>query len=129
MRHVGDVHPRAHAVALALERQRVVEVLRRLRVDGERDETAEVDAIVEARRRSIVWLETAAQPFLHEQAFEDVLDVIRASDHPLEPRSPPSPPQHRDVSGVGVAEPFPIDEQRNTRLEQRLPDDEPAPTA
>ena len=37
---VRDVHPRAQPVALAAEGERVVEVLRRLRVDRERDEVA-----------------------------------------------------------------------------------------
>jgi hypothetical protein len=42
-RNVGDVHPAPDAVRLSPERQRVVEVLRGLRIDRDRGQIAQVD--------------------------------------------------------------------------------------
>ena len=52
VRDVGDVHPGAHAVALADDRDRVVEVLRRVRVDREGVEVAQVGAPLERSARA-----------------------------------------------------------------------------
>ena len=46
-RDVGDVHPGPDPVGLPAERERVVEVLRRLRVDRDRRQLAQVDAALE----------------------------------------------------------------------------------
>jgi hypothetical protein len=60
-RDVRDVHPDADPVAPAARGDRVVEVLRGLGVDRERQEVAQVDAALEARLRQVERLERAAQ--------------------------------------------------------------------
>src|SRR6185503_6217708 len=82
--HVCDVYPRAQPVALCAEGERVVEVLRGLRVDREGDELAEVDAALDARLGRIVRLERSAQPALNEQALEHRLDPVGRPEHLLQ---------------------------------------------
>ena len=82
------MHPDAQALALGAHRDRVVEVLRRLRVDRERVQVAEVGSALEARLRQVVRLEALAQALLDEQRLEDVLDRLRRADHPLDARPP-----------------------------------------
>ena len=79
VRDVGDVHPGADSVGLAAERERVVEVLRRLRVDRERRQLAQVDAAVELGSGSVVRLELDPRALLDEQRLEHVLDPRRAA--------------------------------------------------
>ncbi len=83
--HVGDVHPRAQPVALALDADRVVEVLRALGVDRVRGQAAEVDAagVHVARvglgrhgRRRAPHLEVPEEPLEHR------LDVVGPSRAP-----------------------------------------------
>ena len=124
VRHVRDVHPRADPLLLAAQRERIVEVLRRLRVDGERELLAQVDAALEARLRRLVRLEGAAQAALHEQPLERRVDRLRGSEHALDARSPPARPDDDEVARVGLAESLPIEDERNARREERFADDE-----
>ena len=117
---VGDVDVRA----LAVDRERVVEVLRRLGIDRQRRQLAQVDASVERRLGRRVRLELLARALLAEQALEHVLDVLRGAEHALDARAPAQAPRDDEVAGVDVAEPLAVEQERRVRREVRLADDE-----
>jgi hypothetical protein len=71
------VHPGPDAVLLAANRNRIVEVLRRLGVDRERDEVAEVGAALGVGGRQVERLQVGTLALLDEQALEDGLDRAR----------------------------------------------------
>ncbi len=77
----------AYSSLLLLYGDRVVEVLGRLRVDGEGEEIAQVDPIFERGRWTLVGLEATPAPALDQQSFEHDLDPRGPSEHPLDPRA------------------------------------------
>ena len=90
--HVGDVDPGANALPLAAEAQGVVEVLRLVGVDREREEVAQVgsvrlDLFGRRRNRRV----RASHPLVPEQSLEHRADVSRAAEHRLDFR--PSAPE------------------------------------
>jgi hypothetical protein len=123
------VHPRAETAVLLLDGDRVVEVLRRLRVDRERRQLAEVDTALDARIRRVVRLEAGTRLAVDEEAFEDGLDVGRAAENGLELRAPAAGPDDGEVARAGVAEPLPVEDERRPRDEERVADDELAAAA
>jgi hypothetical protein len=123
--HVGDVDPRAHAVGLAAHAEGVVEVLRLLWVDREREEPAEVDAIRFAlrwvvRKRRVL----PAQALVPEQPFENGLDVARGPEDPLEPGAPAPRTENDEVADGRLPRPPPVDHDLGPGLEVRLADEE-----
>src|SRR3712207_7378237 len=76
---------------------RVVEVLRGLRVDREGDEVAQVDAPVERRLREFVRLEPAPLALLHQQPLEHGLDVVGPAQH-LDRKSTRLNSSHANIS-------------------------------
>ena len=98
------MHPRADPVGLAAERERVVEVLRRLGIDGERRQLAEVDATVEARLGQRVRLELDARAVLDEQRLEHVLDPLRRAEAALDARAPAAGPDDGEIAVPEVAD-------------------------
>src|SRR5918995_2938294 len=129
VRNVGDVHPDAITVSLPADRDRVVEVLRRVGVDRERDLPAKVDPAVEARGRRVVRLEVRPRTLLLEQRLEDVRQPVCGPHSLLDP-GPPSPgPDDGELPGADVAQPALVQRQRHARREVRLADEEtPAPS-
>jgi hypothetical protein len=121
---VGDVDPGPDAAGLAAERQGVVEVLRGLGIDRVGREVAEVDPAVERRRRDGVGLELGAGALLDEQRLEDVLDPPRAPEPALDLRPAPAGADDGEVAGPDVAEPLVVEDERDSRREVGLPDDE-----
>jgi hypothetical protein len=61
---------------------------------------------------------------VYEQALEHGLDVAGLAENLLQPRSSPSRADDREVAGAGVAEALAVENQRDTRNEERLADDE-----
>ncbi len=123
---VGDVHPGLHAAALVdLERERVVEVLRLLRVDGEREEVTQVDSVRlcgwrERRQRRV----RPAHALVPEQAFEDGLDPARRAQYPFESGPAPPEPDDDEIADRRLARSLAIDDHGNAALEVRLADKE-----
>jgi hypothetical protein len=125
---VGDVHPRAHAVVFAAKAERVVEVLRLVGVDGEREEVAQVDAVrlVLRRRR---WQRRMGPPhaLVPEEALEHRLELGRRPEDALEARSASARPHHGEVADGGVARALAVHDDGDAALEVRLADQELAP--
>ena len=117
--------PGARAVSLPLKAERVVEVLRLLRVDGAREEPAEIDAIRlfggRRRRHGRVLTTRALVP---EQSFEDGLDVVRAAEDTLEAR--PAGPETEDdeIADGRIAGALAVDDDGPAAAEVRLADEE-----
>ena len=85
-----DVHPGPDSVALAPERQRVVEVLRRLGVDRDRRQPPQVDAGLERRLRDLVGLERGRAPRSTSSASSTV-SIRRALPRARSTRARPGP--------------------------------------
>ena len=128
VRDVGDVHPGADTVPLPPERERVVVVLRRLGIDREGGQLAEVDAPVEARLGDRVRLELDARTPLDEQRLEHVLDPLRRSKRAFDAGATSTRSDDCQVAGPQVAEPLRVEHDRDTGDEIRLPGDELATT-
>ena len=111
------------------ERERVVEVLGRVRVDGVREELAEVDAALERGFGRVVRLEPLPRARLDQQAFEDILDPGRRPEHLLDVCTAAAGPNDGEVAGGDVADPLRLDRQGHAGREVRLTDDEPAAAA
>ena len=126
-RDVGDVHPRPDAAVLAAERQRVVEVLRGVRVDRVRREVAKIDAPREVGLWRLMRLEGHPRATLHEQRLKDVLDVIGGAEHLLHPRAPSPRVHDREVARGDVADPLRLEHDRDARREVGLADDQLSP--
>jgi hypothetical protein len=122
--HVGDVHPDPNAVALPPRRDRVVEVLRGRGIDRERDEIAQVDPPFHGRLRRVVGLEAAAETLVLEQCLQHVLDRTGLAERALEPRAAAPRRDDREVPLPHVAEPLPVEHNRDTGREHGLADDE-----
>jgi hypothetical protein len=128
-RHVRDVDPDPDPVALALHRDRVVEVLRGLGVDREREQVAQVDAALEARLAERERLERVSLPLVLEQALEHGLDPVGGPERALEPRPPSPRSDDGEVSLPHVAEALAVEHDRHAGREVRLPDHELAAAA
>ncbi len=74
--------------AILLDGQRVVEVLRRLRVDCEREPLAEVDPALQIERRRLEGLEPTQLALFDQQPLEHDLDPARVAEHALDARPP-----------------------------------------
>jgi hypothetical protein len=118
------VHPDSHAVLLPARGDRVVEVLRGLGVDREREQLAQVDPALERRLRRLVGLERLPQPALGEQPLQYRLDVVGAPEDALELRAAAAGADDREVALRCLSEPLPVKQERLVRLEVRLADDE-----
>ena len=116
--------PPAEAACLLLHGDRVVEVLRGLRVDREAELIAQVDAVGQVGLGRLVGLEARADARVHEQSFEDDLDVFRVAELALEPRAAPAGAHDDQVAGADVAAPLPVDRDRDVRDEVRLADEQ-----
>ena len=93
-------------VTFAPHGDRVVEVLRGIRVDRERRQLAEVRAPFEARLGDLVRLEPFAEPLLDEERLHHVLDPIRGADDAAHP-CPAAPFRDVDeVAGPRIAQPL-----------------------
>ena len=124
-RDVGDVHPRAHAGLLSLEGQRVVEVLRALGVDREREEVPQVDPVRlvvrgERRQRRV----RGSKALVPEEAFEHRLDPARRAEHLLDPRAAASRPDDDEVADRRLPGALAVDDDRDAAFEERLADEE-----
>ena len=94
-------HARMPSV-FAPERERVVEVLRRVGVDGVGRQVAQVDAVRILGRRRVVRLERLPRAALDEERLEDVLDPRRRPERLLDAArgpSPAAPPRGRRARG------------------------------
>ena len=123
IRDVGDVH----VGAVLGDRERVVEVLGGLRVDGEGELIAQVDAAFGADRRRIVGLEAAELALLHQQPLEDDFDPGGRPEHALDPRPTTAFVHHGEIAWLHLPRPLAIEHDRSTRREIRLADEELAP--
>ena len=123
VRDVGDVHIRA----VLRDRECVVEVLGGLRVDGEGELVAQVDAAFGADRRRIVGLEAPELAFLYQQPLEHDFDPLGRPEHALDPR--PSTPfvHHGEVARLYLSRALAVEHDGSTRGEERLADEELAP--
>ena len=107
---------RAQAVALADDGDRVVEVLRRLGIDRDRRQLAEVRAAFEARRGRLGdGLVRAVLSPLVEQSLEHGVDVIRGSEDALHTSAAAARADDGEIAGPGVAETVAIDDERYSR--------------
>jgi len=102
----------------------VVEVLRRLRVDRERRQLAQVDAPLQRRLGQGVRLVRAALAARQEQAREHVLDPVGRAEQLIDPGPAAAGADDGEVARPGLAEPLAVDDDRHARLEERLADDE-----
>ena len=101
--------------AVVVERQRVVEVLRRLRVDRERELVSKVDAALGRRLAQLERLEPLALAFLDEQAFEHRLDRARLAEDALELRPPAPLAQDGEIAGARLAAAALVQHERHPR--------------
>ena len=115
MRDVGDVHPGAQPVAFVPHRDRVVEVLRRLGVDRERELVAQVDPALERRRGQVVRLVLLDQPLLLEQGLEHAVDRVGGPERFLEPRAALARRDDRELAGPNLGEAAPVEHERHAR--------------
>ena len=127
-RHVGDVHPGADAVLVAPQAERVVEVLRLVGIDREREEVAEVDAVglVVGRRRRHGRVRPAHAQ-VPEEAFENGLDVARRPQDPVDAGASATEAHHGQVARRHVPGALAVDDDRDPALEIRLAGEELAP--
>src|SRR6478735_2094200 len=130
-RDVRDVHPRADAVVLAPKRERVVEVLRGVRIDRVGQQVAQVDPVRDLRFRigRSVRLERLSRTALDEQRLEHVLDAIGRPEPLLDLRPAAPGTHHSQVAVLDVTDPLRVEHDRHARREVRLTDDEPAAPA
>ena len=115
---------------LAAERERVVEVLRGLRVDRERRSAR---GGRRGRRGSArgasCGSNSTARAVLDEQRLEHVLDPPRRPEPALDPRAAAAGADDREVAGLEVADPLRLEHDRHAGREVRLADDELAAAA
>ncbi len=123
------MHPGTDSVRLLAERQRIVEVLGGVRVDGVREQLPQVDAALERGLGSFVRFEALPRARLDEQSFENVFDPGRRPDHLLDVGAATARANHGEVAGGDVADPLRLDRERHAGREVRLTDDEAAAAA
>ena len=119
----------AQAVALTGDRERVVVVLRRLRVDGERRQLAEVRAAFESGLGRVVRLVGAKFASLAQEALEHRLDAVGGAEDALHTGAAAPRARDDEVARAGVAESVTVDDDRHAGLEVRLADDQLAALA
>ena len=61
---------------------------------------------------------------MHEQPFQDRLDVVRVAEDPLELRAAASRPDDGEVATSGTSESLAVENERRVGNEVRLADDE-----
>jgi len=71
-----------------------------------------------------VRLESLSCPGLHQQRLEHVFDPLRRAEHALDTRPPAPAGDDREIARPRVARAFPVDDDRNSRREVRLADNE-----
>jgi hypothetical protein len=119
------VDPCSDASIVLPNRERVVEVLRGLGIDGEGEEVAQIDAIRQVRRGRRVRLELRARARVHEQAFQHGEDVLRLTEDTFYVRPAAARNGGDDeVAGAGVTETLAVEHERYARDEEGLADDE-----
>ena len=130
VRDVGDVHPGADPFGLLPERERVVEVLRGVRVDGVGEQVAQVDAALERGLRGVVRLEPLprrpsrrAGPRGRSRSGSPA----RAPARRARGRGRCEPPRGRRCETSPI--PFDSTDRRHAGREVRLADDEAAAAA
>jgi hypothetical protein len=128
-RHVGDVHPRADPVRLTAERQCVVEVLRRFRIDRVGQKVAKIGAGGILGLRSLVRLEGLPRAPLDEQSAEHVLDPVGRSEQLVHLGAAAAGPHDGEVAGRHVADALRLEDDGNAGREIRIADDQPPAAA
>ena len=118
------MYPGAHAAVFFPHGDRVVEVLRRFRIDREGRQIPEIDATLEQGLRWLVRLELHSGARVHEQPFQHRLDVVRVAEDPLELRAAASRPDNGEVATSGTSESLAVENERRAGNEVRLADDE-----
>ncbi len=119
------MHPGSQAVSLRLHAERVVEVLRLVGVDREREEVAQVDAIVlvvarlRGKRRVL-----AADALVPEEPFQDGLDVVGAPEDLLEAGAAAPEAEEHEVADRRLPRTLAVDDDGDAALEERLADEE-----
>ena len=110
----------------ALEAERVVEVLRLVRVDRERVEMAQVDAVRLASPAAAAAAGGVRPPhaLVPEEPLEHGFDPARGTEHALEPGPAAPEPDDHEVADRGVAGALAVDDDGNAALEVRLADEE-----
>ena len=127
-RDVGDVHPGTDAVPLAHHRDRVVEVLRRVGVDRERRQVAEIDSTFAGRLPQVDGLQRRPRAALDQETLEHSLDPARRPEHALDLRSPPTTRDHGQVASFCPVQRLAIEGDRRPRREVGLAHHELAAT-
>src|SRR4029077_4188938 len=97
-------HPRAHAVALAHDRDRVVEILRGVGVDREGRQLAEIGAPLGGHRWRLERLELLPCATVEEQPLEHALDLIGRPEHALDLRAAAAARDDGELSALGTPE-------------------------
>src|SRR5262249_15966376 len=72
----------------------------------------------------VVALELRPRSRVHEDALEDGLDVVRATEDAVEPRMPAIRIDDGEIAGPRVPESLAVDDERDAGREERLADDE-----
>ena len=126
---VGDVHPGADPALLAPERQRVVEVLGGIGIDGVGEQIAEVDPALGGRSHSVVRLERDARPFLDEQRLEHVVDPRRGSERTLDPCASTPGSDECQLTRPDSTAALRLQHDRHAGREVRLTDEKPPAAA
>ena len=119
------MNPRAKAFPFLPNRERVVEVLRGLRIDREGAEIAQVDAIRKVLRGLRVRLEVRVCARVDEQALQYGEDVLRLAEDAVDTR--PAAPRNGgddEVARAGVLEALAVEDERDPWDEERLADNE-----
>jgi hypothetical protein len=118
------VYPGADATVLPCDRDRVVEVLRRVRVDREGGQVAEVDPPLRCRLGQVDRLQRHPRPALDQQPFEHCLDPARRPEHAFDLRPPATARDHGQVTTIGAVQRLAVEDDRRPRREVRLADDQ-----
>jgi len=118
--NVGDVD----VCAIVLQRQRVVEVLRSLGVDRERELLAKVDPSLQRLLYRFVRLETLARTRLDEKRLHHVLDPLRRAQQRLDTRATAPAGDDCQIARPGVARTLAVDDDRDARREVGLADEQ-----
>ena len=132
---VGDVHPDAHALAIRLHADRVVEVTRRGRVDRDRFELQQVVSLVLAlaARRSAARLAQrrlrplGGQAALEQQCTQHMADVVGRAQPLDDPGAAPRVLDHDELAGLHGQARAPAESQLLAVVEERLRDQEAPP--
>ena len=97
---------------------------RRLGVDREAEEVAQVDAALEALLGRRMRLELDARAAFDEQTLEHVLDPSRRPEVPLDLCAPASGADDGEIARVDVHDPLRVEHDRHARREEGLAADQ-----